>query len=201
MSQQINLYQPIFRRERKVFSAATIAQATLVVAAGLAAIYGYASWQMRGLSREVATLEAQQLQAQAQFETLAKEVAALSDDSELKQQIEAQRTELASRQELLRWLGERSTDKPQGFSAHLAGLARQHRAGELWLDGVHLAQGGGRVTLEGGSGDPAAVVRYLRRLGQEPAFAGLEFDSVSIDRPAEGDGIRFRVSNVEAASP
>ena len=58
MSQQINLYQPIFRRERKVFSAATIAQATLVVAAGLAAIYGYASWKMRGLNREVAMLEA-----------------------------------------------------------------------------------------------------------------------------------------------
>lgn len=199
MSQQINLYQPIFRRERKVFSAATIAHVGIVMALGLAVIYGYARWQMHALEREVALLETQQAQAKAQLEQLSKEVAAQGDDGALKAQLAAQQAELASRRELLRWLGEREQGRQGGFAEHLTGLARQHRSGELWLDGIRLADGGRRVTLEGGSHDAGAVVRYLRRLGGEPAFAGLEFDSVTLERGKDpASGLRFRASNIGA---
>ena len=206
MSQQINLYQPIFRRQRKVFSAATLAQIVAIVALGLGAIYGYSRWTVSRLSGDVAVLEAQQAQAQAQFEKLSREVAATRDDQGLKSELTRAEADLKARQQLLVWLGENEQERQLGFSAHIKGLARQHR-GDLWLDGIALNQGGRIVTLQGGSDDPAAVVRYLRRLGQEPAFAGLEFHTVSIARPEAKAGasadasaaaaLHFRVSNQE----
>ena len=42
MTQQINLYQPIFRTQKKIFSATTIAQAAGLFVVGLLLIYGYA---------------------------------------------------------------------------------------------------------------------------------------------------------------
>lgn len=208
MSQQINLYQPIFRRQRKVFSAVTMAQIIAIVSLGLAAIYGYGRWSLSRLSGDVAVLEAQQAQAQAQFEKLSREVAATRNDQGLKAELARAQTDLKARQQLLAWLGENEQQRQLAFSAHLAGLARQHR-GDLWLDGIELSQGGQIVTLAGGSDDPAAVVRYLRRLGQEPAFSGLEFHTLSIARPEAKAGpsaaqttppnapasLRFSVSN------
>ena len=49
MYQQINLYQPIFRKQRQIFSATTLAQVLGVVAAALLLLYGYGLLQVRGL--------------------------------------------------------------------------------------------------------------------------------------------------------
>ncbi len=57
MYQQINLYQPIFRKQRQIFSATTLAQLLGIVAAALLLIYGYGLLQVRGLEGEVVQLE------------------------------------------------------------------------------------------------------------------------------------------------
>ena len=43
MSQQINLYNPLFLKQEKHFSARTMAQALGIIALALAALYGYAA--------------------------------------------------------------------------------------------------------------------------------------------------------------
>ena len=40
MMQQINLYQPIFRKEEKIFSAKTLLIGNLLVLVGLVVLYG-----------------------------------------------------------------------------------------------------------------------------------------------------------------
>lgn len=201
MSQQINLYQPIFRRQQKVFSAATLAQAAIVMLFGLAILYGVGRWQVTELTKDVTALEAQQAQAKAQLDALSAEVAAQRDDAKLAADIERTERDVQARQHLVKWLGEHGTTRSGGFSAHLTGLARQHR-NDLWLQGISLANGGATVSLQGGSQNPAAVVRYLRRLGKEPAFAGLEFRSVRIDRDEDSpEYLRFHVSNAQSTPP
>ncbi len=44
MSQQINLFNPLFLKRRKHFSAVTMAQALGVLIVGLAAFYGFARY-------------------------------------------------------------------------------------------------------------------------------------------------------------
>ena len=48
MHQQINLYQPVFRRQHKVFSAVTLAQMVAVVLVLLLAILGHTRWNFAG---------------------------------------------------------------------------------------------------------------------------------------------------------
>jgi len=51
MSQQINLYNPLFLRKQKYFSARTMLQSLGLIAVGLLALYAYALVQTRGLER------------------------------------------------------------------------------------------------------------------------------------------------------
>jgi hypothetical protein len=55
--QQINLYQPIFRKQRQIFAAATMLQAVGVVALALLGIYAYAYVQVGALEVAVVQLE------------------------------------------------------------------------------------------------------------------------------------------------
>ena len=70
MTQQINLYQPIFRKQRKVFSAVTIAQAAGLFVVGLLLIYGYGRWQVAALGADIAALELQRNAAMLQLQVL-----------------------------------------------------------------------------------------------------------------------------------
>lgn len=203
MRQQINLYQPILRRQRKVFSAVTMVQIVLAIALGLAAIYAFGHWQSAALERDVAELEAQRHTAQSRFDTLGREVSARRDDQSLQEQIRLAQAEVEAQRHLLQRLGERDRHRPAGFAAHLAGLARQHRPG-LWLSEIRIAEGGRSVTLAGDTRDPAGLVRYLRRLGNEAAFRGIEFRTVRIERAeAEPTTARFLVASdvVEEETP
>jgi hypothetical protein len=51
MSQQINLYNPLFLRKQKYFSARTMLQSLGLIAVGLLALYLYALVQTRGLEQ------------------------------------------------------------------------------------------------------------------------------------------------------
>ena len=68
--QQINLYQPIFRRQRQIFSALTMAQAVGVFVTALLTIYGYGLWQVRGLEAEALQLEGREKAYSAQLARL-----------------------------------------------------------------------------------------------------------------------------------
>jgi hypothetical protein len=190
VKQQVNLYQPIFRRQRKVFSAVTMLQVAAVVLLGLALLYGYSRIQAAAVRDDLATLAAQRDAAQAQLDRLSAELAARRDTSLLLARLQQAEQSLATRRRLLRWLGEQGVDRSDGFSAHVEGLARQHRPG-LQLTAIGLAGSGRQVRLAGRTADAAELVRFLRRLGAEPAFAGVEFRDVRIlrdDDPAVAGG-------------
>jgi predicted RNA-binding Zn ribbon-like protein len=190
VKQQVNLYQPIFRRQRKVFSAVTMLQVAGVVVLGLAMLYGYGRFQAGAVRADLATLAAQRDAAQAQLATLTAELAAQRDTRELTARLQQAEQTLATKRRLLRWLGEQGVDRSDGFSAHVEGLARQHRPG-LQLTEVGLAGSGRQIRLAGRTADAAELVRFLRRLGDEAAFAGVEFRDVRIardDDPAVASG-------------
>ena len=54
MSQQINLFNPLFLKRRKHFSAVTMAQAIVVLVVGLAGFYGFARYKETMLAEEAA---------------------------------------------------------------------------------------------------------------------------------------------------
>ena len=193
MYQQINLYQPIFRKQRQIFSAATMAQALGLVAAALLAIYGYAWVKVGSLESEVVQLEGRETSLMTQ---LARMDPALSANRRAELDIELKRLNatLEGQQRLIEQLRANPLGDTAGFSDYLAALGRQ-RTPELWLTALAINGGSGAVELEGRSVRPELVPEYMQRLGNEAALANQRFDRFEIERDADNGEAKFRASS------
>jgi len=75
------------------------------------------------------------------------------------------------------------------YSAVFQALARQ-AGGPLWITGFAVSAGGDAFELDGRMLDSAALPPYLRRLNQEPPFAGRPFAQLqlsTVDDTAAGE--------------
>jgi hypothetical protein len=191
--QQVNLYQPILRKQEKVFSAKTLLQGNLLVLIGLLLIYLYTLWQTQRIEHQLAQTQ-QQRDAQIQrIATLTQQYPEKAKDPSLAGRIETAREALQHKQRLLEGVEELGLDTSVRFSDHLDGLARQDLP-ELWLKQIYLRYGQ-QVELQGSAYKAEAVPLFLQRLSEESAFAGTAFQSVLIARSEEFDNrIDFTLS-------
>ncbi|MGA2776818.1 MAG: hypothetical protein ABSF94_04620 [Steroidobacteraceae bacterium] len=187
MFQQVNLYQPIFKEEQKLFSATTIGSGLGMIAAGLVLIALYSWWQIAGLNRELRAIQAQgQVHAQlvaasnALFENGESEKA-------LTARINSLAIELDRRQQALRYLGSGDAAAGAGFATRMEALAREQLEG-LWLKGAVFTAESGRFALTGSALNAELVPLYLARLAHEPSLAGAKLDSLEIRQPKDEKG-------------
>ncbi|HUL82345.1 MAG TPA: hypothetical protein VL131_09385 [Gammaproteobacteria bacterium] len=191
--QQVNLYQPIFRKQRQVFSARTMAQAILVVAAALLAIYAYGIWELSGLDAEVVQLEGREKAFAAQLGRIDPNLGA-NRRAEVDQEIKSLSATLNDQQRLIDVLRDQPLGTTQGFSSYLAALGRQHTP-LLWLTSLTINGATRAVDLGGRSVRAELVPEYLQHLGAETALAGQRFDRLDIERDKDGAEIEFHVKS------
>ena len=198
MTQQVNLYQPIFRKQRKVFSAVTIAQAAAVFIVGLLLIYGYGRWQLAALGADIDALELQRNAAMLQLQVLSAQSQPAPRSRLIADQLREAEIEARQKEGLLRAFQTRRVGNMRGFSAHFTALARQQLDG-LWLTRVEIRDDG--IELVGAAELGELVPRYLQRLGSEAAFAGTEFARLQLSRGDERDApVEFEVSTSAAVA-
>lgn len=184
MSQQINLYNPLFLKQKKIFSARAMAQGLGVITLGLLAVTAFAAWQVKRLEAEVARSEAR-LRDQAQrIDQARSALSARKPSPALEREVAASSRELEMRKAVFALL-----DKgvlPQGASAgaYLRALAHAHVEG-LWLTGFESS--GQNVTLTGRALKAELVPEYLRRLGREDVLRGREFAMLKMERAKADD--------------
>ena len=142
MMQQINLYQPIFRKEKKVFSAQAMLEVTIIVVAILLIIYGIGLWKTQQLEDSVAERKQGLKQQQASLEQFRKQFPQKEKDKLLPQRIARLEKTVAQKQQIVSALsGGGDYGNREGFSEILSGFARQHTDG-IWLDSLEIDQGG-----------------------------------------------------------
>jgi Tfp pilus assembly protein PilN len=199
MYQQINLYQPIFRKQRQIFSAVTMAQGLGLVTAGLLAIYAFAALQVVDLEKEVVQLEGREKALTAQ---LARIDPTLNDNrrAEVEAELKRLNATLLDQQRLIEVLREQPLGSAEGFSPYLAALGRQ-RTPELWLTRIAVNGGSHAIELTGRSTRAALVPEYLQTLGREPALSGQRFDRLDIDRDEESGQAVFHATSRAAERP
>jgi Tfp pilus assembly protein PilN len=197
--QQINLYQPIFRKQRQIFSAVTLAEAAGVVAFALLAVYVYGLWQVRGLEDEAAKLEGQEKALTAQLARLDPSLGS-SRRAEVDAELKRLNATLLEQQRLIDALREQPLGTTSGFSGYLAALGRQ-RTPLLWLTDLSINGGTQAIELAGRSLRAELVPEYLQHLGTEPALAGQRFDRLDIERAKDTAEIAFHATSEAAASP
>ncbi len=196
MHQQINLYQPVFRRQHKVFSAVTLVQILGAVLVLLLAILGHARWNLAALKATQATLQLQYDQLRAGMNTLNNDGAS-SDTGALDEEIERLAGAIDRRKQLLLQFDQLTVDNKGGYAAYFEALARRDLPG-LWLTGVHFDEEGA-IELRGMTLDPKLVPVYLQMLARQAEFRDQRFDSVILNRPsADQPAVEFILRNNQA---
>jgi Tfp pilus assembly protein PilN len=181
MHQQINLFQPVFRRQQKVFSAATLAQITAAVLLLLVAILGHVRWTLASMERSAEAL-------QQQHDHLREQIGALDasyrtpDTEALDAEIEQLMYSIDQRNSLLVQFDQLVLQHRSGFAEQFRALAEQHVPG-LWLDGVTV-NGEGRIEIRGITLDAKLVPAYLQQLEKRQGLSATPFETVSMERVA-----------------
>jgi len=181
VKQQVNLYQPMFRHQRRVFSAAAMVQSLVLAAVGLLAIFGYGEWQVRQLAAEVHAIERDRDAAAAQLVQLQRDVPQRQPSKVLAAEVARLQRALAQRRGLADTLSS-SAGSGRGFSGLLSGLSRGHVEG-TWITGVRLARADGDLELRGSARTPELVPRLVQKLSAEDEFSGRRFAALAIERP------------------
>jgi hypothetical protein len=183
MSQQINLFNPAFLQQKKVFTAAAMAAALGVLALGLTAM-GVAA------KVRVASLQAQADKGAAQLDKAQKRLAGVSAEFAPRKEDPRLATELAQAQDELQGLKEVAgviergeLGDTRGYAEYFRALARQNVDG-LWLTGVSISRAGLDLGVRGRALDPALVPGFLSRLRNERVMQGKPVGSLQIGEAA-----------------
>jgi hypothetical protein len=195
MRQQVNLFQPISRHERKPFAGAMVAAALAMLVVALSALSMYASRSVANLQREVTRLTEVQAEQQARATKAGTLHYQGSQQGDIHALVKSLSASLTERTQALHVLQSGAAGQTTGFASRMEALARRHVEG-LWIDALAMSGTRNTMSLSGGSVDAAIVPFYLRGLSSEPALSGTRFDDFVIERPAKGAAqVRFHAGS------
>lgn len=198
MHQQINLYQPVFRRQEKVFSALTLLQIGAAVLVLLLMFTGHARWVLAEMARTADSLEQQLTGLNQQLGKL-ENANHTADTDPLDAEIEALAADIDRRNRLLTRLDQLVTRHQNGFAPQFQALAEAHLPG-LWLEGV-TADNEHNIELRGFALEARLVPIYLQRLERHKELSDTAFETLSMTRPdADKPHIRFVLRNFEGSA-
>jgi Tfp pilus assembly protein PilN len=189
VSQQINLYSPLFRKQKKLFTAGAMLQALAVVALALAGFYGYARLQVTALEKQAGEFEQRVKNGLEKVKALPAAGPKPGEEKALDTRIAELESQLKANEALIAQLAPRESARP-GSSAHLEplrALARRRLEG-VWLTSISLEGDSGELSLAGRALDARLVPQYIERLAQDPAMQGRQFSTLTIEREAQGAG-------------
>lgn len=179
--QNLNLYQVL--RQRQAGPPRVQMLAGLCVLLALCLLHG--AWQFWQSYRAEQRLAQAELSAQARETELAAMKAGFVEpllDPRLPGELAAREADNRRLQRVLVYLQALAEQQGAGFVAPLTALAEHHPEGRLWLNGIHLAEGGTQLRIQGRSQEQELLPRYLDALGRSPVFKGREFARLDVQR-------------------
>jgi hypothetical protein len=183
VSQQINLFNPVFLTQRKVFTAAAMARALVVLAAGALALAAVGHQRLGALRQQARLIETQLAKREAALTTAKAAYPPRQKDPALQVELRRAEEHLAALKGVRGMLSDGALGNPTGPAATLRALAHQHVEG-VWLTRIGVEEHGHALDLNGRTVLPELVPRYIARLAAEPALQGAAFGGLQIARPA-----------------
>ena len=183
MSQQINLYNPLFRK--KGFSPTSANAMLYAVGLAIACTAGYGVYQ-DSRTREAARVAQEVAQQVTEVtESRNKMVAQLElqkPNAELAAELSQLEMRLRGRQDIVEALNSGAVGTTGGFSEYMVAFSRQTVNG-LWLTGFDIASAGNEFKIEGRTLSADLLPVYLTRLNAEKALQGRQFAALRIAQP------------------
>ncbi len=179
MSQQINLFNPIFLKQTRTFSAVAMLDTLAVLLVGVAVFYAYASIESLNLDRQSVETARLYNQARVRLAEASARYAPKKIDANLEAEVNNLQAQLNARKATLDNLGIGLLADGVSYAEYMRALARQSLAG-LWLTGFRVGKGGAELEIIGRALQPDLVPSYIQRLNQERAMHGRAFASLSM---------------------
>lgn len=208
MTQQINLFNPIFLRQKKYFSFVTILQALALVLIGVLSFYAFAVFQTGRLGKEVEEAGKRLEQEKARLSKAGTELGPRKKSQELEAQVKDMERQVKEREEILGIQAGAGGDG-HGFSEYLRAFARQSVNG-LWLTSFSLSENGSKMVIGGRALRPDLVPDYIKRLGKEKVMRGQPFSTLDmkltkVEKTPTGKGLEgyfeFNLRSTEPEQP
>jgi len=185
MSQQINLFNPVFLKRKHYFSALTMVQALAAVLVGSLAMYAFEVRQNRTLDGVLAETDKRVATQREQAVRFGKEFSDKGASKALAEDLARLEERLQRRQELLGEIKTGVGGDTEGYSRYLGALARQRTPG-VWLTGVEIgAKQAGDVVIRGRALESNLVPAYIRALNRETPFAGKAVGELRLNAKSE----------------
>jgi hypothetical protein len=148
VSQQINLFNPIFLKQKKVFTAGHIVQVLGVIVLGALAMVAYGSYSVGQLEKRVAAAQAHVTAREAALAKVKAEFAPREKSKFLQDEAARLQAELASMREAEGVLKGGDLGNTSGYAEYFRAFARQNVPG-LWLTGLDIVGAGREINVRG----------------------------------------------------
>ena len=186
MIQQINLFQPQFRPQTRLFPAWFMLQATGALLIAMFFMYGFAQQRIAGIEQELEIVTRQESAAVDRLQNIGPLIKSVTGEKNWSEQLDDSLRMLAERQAVLNLIQGTTFGDTQGFSRHLRALARQDVEG-VWLTRLVLSAQGDKTRLEGRAIRADLIPVYVQDLTLETPFAEQRFHRFRIDNSEEDD--------------
>jgi hypothetical protein len=187
MSQQINLFNPIFLTQKKYFSVITMLQALGLIVLGSFLFYGYAWYQVRSLAKQTQEMTRSYQSEQVRLAKFTSDFSPQRASQALNDELKALELKVAAQDSLLNTLKSGAIGNTQGYSEYLRAFARQAVHG-LWLTGFDINGDGSEMSLQGAVTNPQLLPAYIQRMNREEVMRGKSFSMLQMKQPKSEDG-------------
>ena len=181
MSQQINLFNPIFMKQRKYFSLLAMLQALGLIIAGSLIFYGYAIYQVGQLSRQFDENAKRYNTEQTRLSRYMGEFSPQQSNQVLQDEVQHLEKQTAEQNEIIATLKSGAVGNTIGYSEYMRAFARQVVPG-LWLTGFKVTGDAAQISLSGGVMNPELLPEYIQRLGKEHIMQGKTFSNLKMQQ-------------------
>ncbi len=181
MTQQVNLHQASLNWEDNALPASLVLQVVGAAVGVLVLVYLVTWFRASSVTGELDHQVTSMQELNLKLADYSERIGHRMEDGVLSSRVVALREQLEAKKRLLEALSNRSEGNSDGFSPHLAGLARRTVDG-VWLRSIKISKGGQAITLVGSTLDAESVPVLLQELGNEVAFAGRDFQTFKLDQ-------------------
>jgi hypothetical protein len=187
MSQQINLFNPVFLKPKQLFSALTMAQALLAIGVGMAVLSGYSLHGSQQAQKEAAAISIQAQKLQEQMIRLVDASKPVVSDKNLETEVARMQAVFDAKSRILDFIRRGRPADVHSHGEHLMALSRSALP-DVWLTRFTLRNAGADIEIEGRALQPAQVVSYVKGLSRDEVFRGKSFGNMSIHGEQEKTG-------------
>ena len=182
MSQQINLFNPIFMKQRKYFSLLTMLQALGMIIAGSLIFYGYAIYQVGQLKLQAEENTKRYTAEQVRLAGFMAEFSPQHSMQLLQNEVQRLDKQVAEQNQIIETLKSGAVGNTTGYSEYMRAFSRQIVQG-LWLTGFKVTGDAAQISLSGGVVNPELLPEYIQRLGRESIMKGKTFSTLKMQEP------------------